>query len=237
MNYTKYCKLNNIDPKDVLSSKMFWFYKEAEVASTDIKKKSDCLAPLPKAVPSSPCPRGGGIECHPTVCDCWNVTQQEGKTPMRYNDNYASASASVQAQPSDTAVQRDFLLSELAKADYPKDKELRSLFNLYVDNTPKTYKDMIAIIQAGTYTIDPKIAKQIESGLEKDEDFCYGGPMHGIIWPGPVSDYDGFNVASVEKTKQFAAAKRIIMTDDAKAGLAAIQAFEAWLPTPATPAN
>ena len=195
----------------------------------DCPNKFGCktLAPLPKAVP-----------CNCPVDDTY-CCKQEGKTPMRYNDNYASASASVQAQPSDTAVQRDFLLSELAKADYPKDTELRKLYNLYVDNTPKTYKDLIAIIQAGTYTIDPKVAKQLENTQEEaEDDFAPNwGPIHGIIWPGPVADYDGYKAAGTEKSKQYAVAKRVIMTDDAKAGLAAIQAFEAWLPTPATPAN
>lgn len=183
------------------------------------------LAPL-----DVPCPR--------SIADMF--CKQEGTTPMRYNDNYATANATVQSQPTDTAVTRDYLLGRLAKADYPKEAELRKFFNLYVDNTPKTYKDMIAIIQAGTYTIDPKIAKRIDDVEAEDDDKACGfgyGPMYGIIWPGPVADYVGYKAASTEKEKQYRAAKDAVMVSDAATGLAAIQAFEAWMPTPATPAS
>jgi len=153
---------------------------------------------------------------------------------MRYNDNYATANATVQSQPTDTAVTRDYLLKRLASADYPKDVELLKFFNLYVDNTPKTYKDMIAIIQAGTYTIDPKIAARVAANEADadDEDECAFpfGPFHGIIWPGPVADRKGFESALVEKEKQYRAAKDAVMVSDAATGLAAIQAFEAWMP-------
>ena len=65
---------------------------------------------------------------------------------MTYNK--ANAYASVSTSKSDTAIQRDYLLSQLTEAWYPKERELESLFNLYVDNTPKTYKDMIAATEA-----------------------------------------------------------------------------------------
>lgn len=156
---------------------------------------------------------------------------------MRYNENSACANATVQSQPSDTAVTRDYLLKRLASADYPKDCELRKFFNLYVNNTPKTYKEMIDIIKAGTYTIDPKIAKKIEALGDGDEEgFCdHYGPMYGIVWPGPQADFKGLEAAVKEKTKQYTAAKDIIMTSGPSFGLIALQNFEAWLPTPATP--
>jgi hypothetical protein len=179
-----------------------------------------CLAPLPKAVPA----------CVFTQ----QYYKEEGKTPMRYNDNYASANAYVASPQSDVATQRDFLLKELDLADYPKQKELQKLFNLNVDNTPKTYKEVIDIIKAGTYTIDPKIAKKVDafdlSDNGNDLDDYHYGPMYGIVWPGPVSDWDGYHTAEKEKSKQYSAAKRIIMTGDAAAGLKALQDFEAWLP-------
>lgn len=154
---------------------------------------------------------------------------------MRYNDNYASANACVTSPQSDAATQRDFLLKELASADYPKDRELQKVFNLNVNNTPKTYKEMIEIIKAGKYTIDPKIAKKVEAYDTSDDgndldDYHYSA-MYGIIWPGPVADWDGYRTAEVEKTKQYSAAKRIIMTGDAADGLKALQSFEAWLPS------
>lgn len=204
-------------------------------------KKSLCeLAPLPeikvtkdswpKAVPSSPKINGFVAD---TIWMDEICIKQEGTNPMRYNDNYASASATVATAESDTSVQRSYLLKRLSNAEYSKRDELQKLFNLYVDNTPKNYKDLIAIITAGTYTIDKKIEQQVS-----DDDFeNYTGPLYGIIWPGPVADWDGFHAASLEQTKQTTAARDVIMTSDAAAGLTALQAFEAWLPAPTATAN
>lgn len=179
-------------------------------------KSSSYLAPLPKAVP------------HPLWDNPLGCVQEEGKTPMRYNDNYATASATVASQPSDTAVQRDYLLSRLFNAAYPKDQELEKLYNLYVDNIPKTYADMIAIIKAGTYTIDSKTEKLL-AAVDEDDPWFYG-PMAGIIWPGPKFDRPGYDAARIEQKKQYQTAKDTIMVSDAAAGLAALQAFEAWVP-------
>lgn len=203
------------------------------------KLQSMCnLAPLPKAVPTA-CPPD---HCHPTVCDCWNTqgptlsdilgtSKQEGKTPMRYNDNYASASASVQAPQSDIAIQRDYLLSRLAKAKYPKEVELEKTFNLYVDNTPTNYQELIAAIKGGTYTIDPKIAAKFAAD---PDDYRYSGSMYGIVWDGPQPDRKGYDAALAALALQQVAARDTIMVSEVAAGLAALQAFEAWLPTTAT---
>lgn len=181
------------------------------------------LAPLPVAVPV----------CQAKPASWWidDCIKEEGKTLMCYNDNYASASANVTTVQSDTATQRDYLLSRLAKADYPKHQELANLFNLYVDNTPKTYKELIDIIKNDKFTIDKKVEKALELNEEtSDEERWYWGPTHGIIWAGVQPDRDGYNTAEKEKGKQFTAARDIIMTGDAAAGLKALQDFEAWLP-------
>lgn len=184
------------------------------------------FAPLPTAVPTS---WTNCMACIPCV-----EIKEEGKTPMRYNDSYASANACVTTPQSDTAKEREFLQKELAIANYPKQNELRKVFNLHADNTPKTYKEMIDIIKTGKYTIDPKIAKKVDAFDTSDNgndisDFHYG-PMYGIVWPGPVADWDGYHAAEGEKAKQYSTAERIIMTGDAAAGLKALQDFEAWLP-------
>jgi hypothetical protein len=197
-----------------------------------------CLAPLSKTVPTPE--YQPGCECWntqgPTLGDILGCTKQEGKTPMRYNDNYASASATVAAQPSDTAVTRDYLLTRLAKADYPKEQALSKLFNLNAYNIPKTYQQMIDIIKAGTYTIDSKIAANLAASEANDDgdDGWYWGAMYGIVWPGPQPDKKGYAAAIEQKRTQYTAAKDTIMVGSAVEGLAALQAFEAWLPTPAT---
>jgi hypothetical protein len=178
------------------------------------------FAPLPKAVPAV------------SLIDDWYTEEpvkKEGKTPMRYNET--NAYASVSAPKSDIAIQRDFLLSQLADAWYPKERELEKFFNLYVDNTPKTYKEMIEAIKNGKYTIDPKAAKQIEADEDDEDDFRCWGPLFGIVWDGPQPDREGYTKARAEACKQKIAAERTIMTADGTAGLAALQAFEAWLPT------
>jgi hypothetical protein len=186
--------------------------------------KTVTICTLPTAVPA----------CPPMNWEGYAV-KEEGTTPMRYNDNYASASATVQAPKSDIAVQRDYLLSQLTTAFHPKEREFQTTFNLYVDNTPKTYIDMIAAIKDGKYTIDPKAEKRVADWEEDEEDGpSYFGPLYGIVWDGPVADRKGYDQAVKDLRKQKTEAERIIVTGDAAAGLAALQAFEAWQPTVAT---
>lgn len=185
------------------------------------------LAPLPQAVPCT-----NEMKC--------KKYQEEGKTPMRYNDNYASASATVAAQPSDTSVTRDYLLKRLASADYPKNRKIIELFNLDVDNSPKTYQQLIDAIKNGTYTLDPKRTAKVDEAVadhEKQDCEYYGSVFDGIIWGGPQPDKKGYTAAKEEQNKQYTAAKDTIMVGDAAAGLAALQAFEAWTPTATTTAN
>jgi hypothetical protein len=182
--------------------------------------QTNYLAPLPAKCPEP-----------------YGQVKTEGKTPMRYNET--TSYASVSAPKSDIAIQRDFLLSQLADAWYPKERELEKFFNLYVDNTPKTYKEMIEAIKNDKFTIDPKAKKVVEMDEDEDDDFgpCFHGPLYGIIWDGPQPDRDGYAKARDEARKQKTAAERVIMTADGTAGLAALQAFEAWMPTAETKAN
>lgn len=164
----------------------------------------------------------------------------KGNNPMsRYNEVYANAS--VTSAKSDAAVQRDYLTARLEGAIYPKYNELDKLFNRFVDNEPKTYKDLIAAIKDGKYTIDKKIAARIEEREDDNDDeamyFDSRGPFYGIVWDGPVFDQKAWSVARGDAEAQQRAAKDIVMTGDAAAGLAALQAFEAWLPAKDTVGN
>ena len=151
---------------------------------------------------------------------------------MRYNHNYACAS--VTAPQSDTATSRNYLVDRLGNARYPKLSELREFFNLRVDNTPKTYKELIDAIKNDKFTIDKRVAAKLEAREEDDEDsFTFDGALYGIIWDGPQADFKGYEAAEGEMTKQFTKAKDVVMVKSAEDGLAAIEAFEAWLPTKA----
>lgn len=184
------------------------------------------ISTLPKAVPpwpTSPCEN----EC-PSV----TFTKEEGK-PMRYNDNYASATANVSTPKSDTATSRDYFLKRLEGAMYPKREGFMDLFNLNIDNQPKNYKDLIAAIKDGKYTIDKKVEKRFEASDE--DNGWYFGSLHGIIWDGPKQDYEGYRKALEELKKQDTAARDAIMAAATAGDMkAAVDAFEAWTPTVAT---
>jgi hypothetical protein len=186
------------------------------------------FAPLPKAVPVSP----------PTK-KSWNEFEecckyQEGKTPMRYNET--NAYASVSAPKSDISTQREYLLNRLENAFYSKDSELEKFFNLHIDNSPKNFQELIDAIKGGKYTIDKKAQQALDNAKEDDEQW-YSGPLYGFVWEGLQADYDGYHAARDAKKKQKTVATDVIMTGDAAAGLAALQAFEAWMPTVETKAN
>ncbi len=114
--------------------------------------------------------------------------------------------------------------------------DLERTFKLYVDNTPKTFEELIAKIKEGKYTVDSKIQKKFEAkkaDFEGDNfgDFWYHGPLYGLVWDGPQPDRKGFDAASEALAK---ARDRVI--DDVEIlspvdGLAAFRAFEAWTPT------
>lgn len=187
-----------------------------------------CLAPLPKQPPA---PQAKAVPR--TSIQEWvdmYVPKQEGKTPMRNTFSGAYASVDVTPLKSDTETTRDYLLNRLEIATYPKRNELHKLFNIGVDNSPKTYKELIDIIKNDKYTIDAKIAKRLDAEEEQEIEDIYWGSTYGIIWPGPVEDLKGYRAAMTEMDKQATAARDVIMTD-ASAALKALQAFEAWLPS------
>lgn len=162
--------------------------------------------------------------------------KKEGKTPMKnYNDSYACASVST--AKSDTAVTRDYLLNRLENARYPKERGFTDTFNLYVDNFPKTYKELIDVIKNGKYTIDSKIEKQLAAVEADPSDSWYAGAFAGFIWDGPKADRPGYDQAVKDLKDRQIKARDTIMVKDADAGLAALEAFEAWTPTVATTVN
>jgi len=57
-------------------------------------------------------------------------------------------------EKTDADKMRSYLSSRLGEANYAKRDQMRKLFNLDAITIPKTYKDLIAAIKDGKYTID-----------------------------------------------------------------------------------
>lgn len=172
--------------------------------------------------------------------------EQKGNNPMCYankcatNSSASLAGITVQTSSnvSDIQIQREYLLNRLSQANYAKQTELQTLYNLYVgDGRPKTSKDLIDMITTGKFTLDEKkVAKQDKKlGYHYDEDEdCYyqsEDAFFAIIWNGPKPDKDGYTAALKLRDAEFNKSKDQIMISNPEKGLAAIQSFEAWLPS------
>lgn len=163
-------------------------------------------------------------------CKVEPCKKQEGKTPMRCDSN---VTISAPAQKSDVQVSRDYLVDRLDSYsfEYGQMLKFRGIFNLGVDNTPQNFKDLIAAITGGKYTIDPKAQAKLDANDADGSDFFeYRGPFYGIIWDGPKADVAGYHAAEAEFHVQKKKAKGIVMTGTPADGLAAVEAFEAWMP-------
>lgn len=160
---------------------------------------------------------------------------------MRYNDNYASANVITTTAQSDTTVQRNYLLDRLNRAEWPKQQSFTKLFNLHIDNAPKTYKELIDAIKNDKFSLDAKAVKKVDSFSDEDSDYPEGynpyGAFFGIVWEGATPDPEGYQEAVKVMHKQFTAAKDIIMSGVYADGLKALQDFEAWLPETGVKAN
>lgn len=176
-----------------------------------------CNAPIMNAIQLAdcqPCPAAPAKPWPKKACK--DKEKEEGNTPMNTNS------------------ERDYLASRLENAKYSKN--FRSMFNLDAHQTPTNYKDLIAAIQGGKFTLDTKRTDRIDESVaeyaEAGETYHGYGPLYGIIFTDlPKADGKGFAAASSENNKQFQTARDIIMTQDATAGLKALQDYEAWMPT------
>lgn len=185
------------------------------------------LAPLPMA------------KCSGITYKCPLLIEKEEGKPMRYNDNCASVNIVASDTKSEAATQREYLLDRLSGiCNWRRDQKLMDIFNLHTDNSPKTYKEMIDMIKNGKYTLDKKLTDRVDANVADDDfDACWFSPWYGIIWDGPQPDHKGYNAAIAESNKLYTATKDTIMSGVYADGLKALQDFEAWLPTPGTPAN
>jgi hypothetical protein len=117
---------------------------------------------------------------------------------------------------------------------------LRAMFNLNLNNSPKTYKELIAAIKNDKFSLDEKRTKIIDAQVEdsdEDMDYFYGSAFDGIIWDGPKPDKKGYEIARAELKVAYQDALDVIKgSADAEKRLAALEAFKNWKPSNA-PAN
>ena len=131
----------------------------------------------------------------------------------------------------------DYLSRRVESTFYGLHSELADTFNLYKDNKPKTYKELIAAIKGDKFKLDAKRTKRIDeyfSDGDEDEDCFYSfrGSLDGIIWDGPQPDRKGYDKAieDLSKAKTDTMDTIRVITDEEKR-LAALKAFEAWVPS------
>lgn len=137
----------------------------------------------------------------------------------------------------DTNTERAYLKRQLEQATYAKRNDLLKMFHVHDTISPRTYAELIDWVKTGKYTLNTKETAKVDAAVAADG--WYGSFVDGILWNGRgfTNDWAGYHAAEEVRVQQQTIAERIIMTGTAAEGLAALQAFEAWLPTPATPAN
>lgn len=154
--------------------------------------------------------------------------QKKKEKNMCYSKNTSTgavASISVAPDRSD-AEKRDHLKTQLREARYEKMSEAAPVFNLNVNNTPKTFRDLIAAIKDGKFTIDEKFARKVDAKIANDEPIWYS-PLEGIIWDGPQQDYAGYRAFEDHLQKEYQKAKDEIIVLPLEQGLEALRRFQA----------
>lgn len=152
--------------------------------------------------------------------------------PRRKVNAAAASAVNVNTNPpSDISIQREYFLQRLYTANSNKQTELVKLYNLFVNNSPKSAKDLIAAIEGKKYKLDTRKLKKLEEAVEDGESqFEYMGNTYGIIWDGPEADRKGYDLALIEMGKQYNTAKDDIMGGDAADMKKAVATFSEWLP-------
>lgn len=150
---------------------------------------------------------GDILGCKPST----RCQEQEGKTQMNTN------------------TERDYLARRVESVSYDLDSKLEKQFNLGKNTNPRTYKDLIDWVTNGKYTLDTKITGKIDAIVADDETY-YGSSFDGIVWTGAgfTVDHAGYVIARKAMQAARTVARDVVMTQDATAGLAALNAFEAW---------
>ena len=135
-------------------------------------------------------------------------TIEKGNNPMYNieNDKYIASS------------KINYLNERLEIADMSKRDDMLQTFGLVDDNTPRTWEEALARIQAGKFTFEkPKHQWSWTDGLRWRD-------------PAKKEDHAGYDAACMTLATIRTAAKDAIMSGVYADGLSALKAFEAWTP-------
>lgn len=216
LDYIRYCNKNKLSVDT--SHKMYSMYQGEEVeVSTNGKLTMEDFMKAKKALEAANCPMNDFCVAMPTpfgFCAQANpapfdmgCNKQEGKTPMN--------------------TERDYLNRRLREVNSEVSDGLRKQFNIDQDLGPKTYKELIAWVTGGQYTLDAKKTACIDETVATESWFI--DPMMGITWTGRgVEDRPNYVLAQAARKKAYQAAQDIVNTGDAAAGLAALNEFAAF---------
>lgn len=189
-----------------------------------------------------------GTECpdYP-VPPCYIHANEE--KPMRDDFTVKTSANVINISPAATAAvesrtdlqdQREYLLSRhrdvYDSLHYGKIRQnMRDAFRIDLDNTPKTAKDLVEGIKSGKYTVDA--TKQAIQDIDMKGQYYDNDPLYAMNWGGLDPDRLGYDTALASFKEKLKAAKDTIMIGDPTAGLAALQALEAWSPPATAAAN
>jgi len=145
-------------------------------------------------------------------------TMKESTMTLNIVANAAQSGAQTLEQDA-----REYLRSRLSKAYYAKVEDLRPAFGLEDDTPPKNPKEVIERITSGMYVLPKENVEYDGDSLEE-----WYRPWDAIRWRDPAKkkDRDGYDLALKTLAKDRDAVMDIVMTQDSKAGLEALQKFE-----------
>lgn len=135
--------------------------------------------------------------------------------------------------PSDISVQREYFLARLSGEYVSKRDELTKLYNLYIDNSPKSPKELIEMIEKKKFKLEDKYIKRVEEAAEERGDveaFKFHSLLSFFKWDGPEPDQKGYDTACVEMRSVYEDVRDAIMAGDAAEMQKAVQTMKTWLP-------
>lgn len=236
----------------------FWDYVDAYAAVKTAEAFFEPSLAHTEPVCTDPGCRGCDKPRDKTLSKIMNAKEEN---PMRFGDTNpnstvisgVSLSAIADASKTDLQTQREYLLRRHSDIEsnyryYGSEVDkMKAFFNIdgYATmNRPKTAKDLLDRIAAGTIKLDEKklalqdIAIASGDGFEDTDGHWVGqaDAFYALDFGDPTPDRAGFEAAKDAATKALRAAKDTIMIGTPEAGLAALQALEVWTP-PTTAAN
>ncbi len=136
----------------------------------------------------------------------------------------AVASIQAEADRSDEN-KRQHLLEQLRQTKWTKRDQAEKFFNLSVDSSPKNFRELLAAIKDGKFTIDEKRAAKIDAKILNGEP-TYTGAFDGIIWDGPQKDLKGYDKFFAYLEDEYQKAKDEIIVLSLEKGLEALRRFQ-----------